>query len=234
MKGPAVSATAIYRPLATEDPTIHNLSPTVQEAQDLWHSDTFEDEMDSKQEEKFEYAKRLFKARIKYQKLFDEYRGNIVHGSSTLDESYYHFGDDDDSTREKERRNTSQVTTDIWGDEEDLASYWLLIRVNQLWMWTIGNKEHGQAEKFDYEKLAKANIKSDLLSTRAKDVLDELGILDATAQYQQDVQRAMMRSHVEAKSASEDLLWTDLSATHVINDIKRLNNIAERALASFQ
>ncbi|KAI8244721.1 Ankyrin-3 [Colletotrichum sp. SAR 10_96] len=53
-------------------------------------------------------------ARAKYHKLLDEYSGKIVHGSSTLDESYYHFGSDDDSLEDKDKRNRSQVVIERW------------------------------------------------------------------------------------------------------------------------
>ncbi|KAE9580146.1 hypothetical protein CGMCC3_g3834 [Colletotrichum fructicola] len=107
---------------------------------------------------KINYAEVLLEARKKYRKLFDEYDKEDeqnIHGSSTLDESYYHFGEDEDSTNDKIRRNESQVATDYWRKQQEKReeekweqdkqdkeeeSYWLLIRVNQLWIWTINNK----------------------------------------------------------------------------------------------
>lgn len=83
------------------------------------------------------FAKTLKSKRIQHQSLLDAYEEKIIHGSSTLDESYYHFGVDGESQKDKTRRNRSQVVTGRWKKEQKLGSYWPLIRVNQLWMWTI-------------------------------------------------------------------------------------------------
>ncbi|KAF3024990.1 hypothetical protein E8E14_013975 [Neopestalotiopsis sp. 37M] len=86
------------------------------------------------------YAKNLFEKRQRYEALLEEYKDKIVHGSSTLDESYYHFGEDESSLKDRKRRNESQVVTYSWLKDEKLGSYWPLIRVNQLWIWTIDDK----------------------------------------------------------------------------------------------
>ncbi|EQB56523.1 hypothetical protein CGLO_03466 [Colletotrichum gloeosporioides Cg-14] len=353
----------------------------------------------TEQGDEFKHAKTLEKAREKYQKLLDEYNGinKIIHGSSTLDESYYHFAEDSDSAKDRNRRNETQVATDSWREERDrkrrhqaepeqkktvkgqaeqkavleepeqaeerkdkeqmerkLGSYWLLIRVNQLWIWTINNKwlisasshpiddsenelfqgildhleklgeaggsdlqpgstaemsqliidycvdyyerkpkahegerpeecklgnfpsirqtfsksinsiardetnmfeklskltrdlrqilsdntiDHNGAVKLMDDELARATVEAEDLSCRVKDILDELSILEATVQYQQDVQRAMKNSaarkakikqDAEKRVGKETVLETELTATYIINDIKGLGSVAQR------
>ncbi|KAL3292491.1 1-alkyl-2-acetylglycerophosphocholine esterase, partial [Colletotrichum asianum] len=243
--------------------------------------------LETKKEHKHEYdegsnyAKRLMKTQDTYQVLLDEYKGKIIHGSSTLDESYYHFGDDPGSIEDRMRRNKTQVVTEIWRKKR-LGSYWLLIRVNQLWIWTINNRwlisasshpiDDGENELLNdvldrlekdreaggsilqqastaemsqlivdfcvdsYEQkpkeLAEATSRADDLSCRVKDILDELSILESTVQCQQDVQKAMRKKGTKKENEKRETAEMDLTATYVINDIKRLNSVAERVLAA--
>ncbi|KAK1953533.1 ankyrin [Colletotrichum sublineola] len=102
----------------------------------------------SEETKKLKYKDMLVEARKKYEELLNEYSGKIVHGSSTLDESYYHFGTDQESLHDKDKRNSSQaqnrgqIQKDLSQGEEqqNLGPYWLLVRVNQLWIWTIDDK----------------------------------------------------------------------------------------------
>jgi hypothetical protein len=75
--------------------------------------------------------------------LLEAYQGcrYPIHGSSTLDEWYYHFGSDENSVMDRNSRNESQVTTRcLLGDTSvEERETWPLIRVNQLWIWTIAN-----------------------------------------------------------------------------------------------
>lgn len=60
--------------------------------------------------------------------------------SSTLDEWYYHFDPDDpESMEDKVKRNGSQVVRNYLPEADVKKNHWPLIRVNQLWAWTIGN-----------------------------------------------------------------------------------------------
>ncbi|KAJ4195704.1 hypothetical protein NW755_001867 [Fusarium falciforme] len=81
----------------------------------------------------------------------------VIHESPTLDEWYYQFATDDESQKDRRRRNKSQVVTKAieWNkstkdsdktpkksDEEgkgNEAENFKLVRVNQLWAWTIAN-----------------------------------------------------------------------------------------------
>ncbi|KAI8266742.1 hypothetical protein K4K58_009250 [Colletotrichum sp. SAR11_239] len=216
----------------------------------------------SDQEKEFKHAKKLSKARKTYQKLLDEYRGKIVHGSSTLDESYYHFGEDPESTKDKTRRNKSQVVTESWQKDTKLGSYWLLIRVNQLWIWTINNKwlisasshpiDDGEDELLNgiLDRLEKQReaagsgsqpgsteemsqlIIDYCLSSKVKDILDELSMLETIVEYQQDVQKAMKRKYAPRANGKPNILETEYTATYIINDIKRLYSVAERVHAA--
>lgn len=86
-----------------------------------------------------------------YDRLDDS--GNfVVHGSPTLDEWYYQFATDDSSKEERDRRNKSQVVTGAMKGRETTKAIvqcteegkrkpgeWTLIRVSQLWAWTISD-----------------------------------------------------------------------------------------------
>ncbi|KAF4949398.1 hypothetical protein FSARC_13488 [Fusarium sarcochroum] len=96
---------------------------------------------------------KLGLSRETYDKLLDCYEGKVIHGSATLDESYYHFtmsqkkqdepqGHQKSPSQEKDRkrRNESQVVTKhIHGKNVPKRSSWTLVRVNQLWVWVVGN-----------------------------------------------------------------------------------------------
>ncbi|KAI1097263.1 hypothetical protein F4804DRAFT_328090 [Jackrogersella minutella] len=69
-------------------------------------------------------------AKKKYEDLFDSSKGQVVHGSPTLDEFYYHSAS---------RRNEIQAITEMLHPEKRALSRTLL-RVNQLWIWVIDNK----------------------------------------------------------------------------------------------
>ena len=64
----------------------------------------------------------------------------VVHGSRTLDEYYYQFASDKDYQQEDiDKRNRDQVVT-RWlhrGKKIDELHSWVLLRVDQLWLWII-------------------------------------------------------------------------------------------------
>lgn len=85
------------------------------------------------------------------------------------------------------------------------------------------------------------------LSNDIKDIRDELNILKATAQYQQDVQEALYMSQERTRVNQEGVpianqkgplmdriqrLQANLSAAHVVNDIKEMDNVADRIQAA--
>ena len=84
---------------------------------------------------------RLKKAKGRYKELIRQYRGEVVHGSPTLDEAYYHFASDPQSDANRRNRNETQVVTKSLRSAEKRGdkhlSYWKLLRVNQLWIWVI-------------------------------------------------------------------------------------------------
>ncbi|KXH30275.1 hypothetical protein CSIM01_12630 [Colletotrichum simmondsii] len=84
--------------------------------------------------------KALRTEKYKYEQLLSTYREGVIHGSSTLDEWYYHFASDQEASKDRKARNESQVVTKgLPGKIED-KDFWPLIRVNQLWIWTIAIK----------------------------------------------------------------------------------------------
>ncbi|KAI2611831.1 hypothetical protein GGR54DRAFT_340844 [Hypoxylon sp. NC1633] len=84
-------------------------------------------------------------------KLMESYENSVIHGSATLDESYYHFSQGDKAQKDRLRRNGSQVVTkqlessceDTEQDQQcegEQVACWPLLRVNQVWIWTIDEK----------------------------------------------------------------------------------------------
>lgn len=101
--------------------------------------------------------------------------------------------------------------------------------------------EHNEAVQIMNEELADATIEAEDLSSRVKDILDELSILEATVQYQQDVQRAMKKQDAQKAMKKQDaqgavrrqnVLETDLTTTYILNDIKGLGSVAQRVHAA--
>ncbi|KAK0381850.1 hypothetical protein CLIM01_00749 [Colletotrichum limetticola] len=98
----------------------------------------------------FQTAKKM------YESLLKEYSESTVHGSPTLDEWYYHFAKgDDEAAKDRLVRNKSQVVTEYLngGRKSEQNEYnhgssastsssgeLALLRVNQVWIWTIGKK----------------------------------------------------------------------------------------------
>lgn len=83
---------------------------------------------------------RLHIEREKHQSLLRDHERQTIHRSPTLDEWYYHFDPSDpESTKDKEERNKSQVVQNYLPNDVKKKSHWPLIRVNQLWGWTLGN-----------------------------------------------------------------------------------------------
>ncbi|KAE9580141.1 hypothetical protein CGMCC3_g3833 [Colletotrichum fructicola] len=87
------------------------------------------------------------------------------------------------------------------------------------------------------DKLGKTTIEAKKLSEKVKDILDELSILEATVQYQQDVQRAMRRQNIPKPMSKRDIqkakikqndLETGITTTYIINDIKGMESVADR------
>lgn len=74
-----------------------------------------------------------------YQRLLDAYAGKVVHGSQTLDESYYHSLTDPDAISDMARRNRDQVVTKRVQSfpYKNQKKPWTIIRVDQLWIWVI-------------------------------------------------------------------------------------------------
>ncbi|KAK1488528.1 hypothetical protein CABS01_02158 [Colletotrichum abscissum] len=94
-----------------------------------------------------------------YKSLLEAYEAHspqsVIHKSPTLDEWYYHFAKNQKSADDRDHRNRNQVVTKYWRREEtreqtgqsevsSMASGFTgeltLLRVNQVWIWTIGNK----------------------------------------------------------------------------------------------
>lgn len=83
---------------------------------------------------------RLYEERNKYQSLLSDHENQIIHRSPTLDEWYYHFDTHDpESTKDRDQRNESQVVHKYLPKGDKKQTHWPLIRVNQLWVWTLGN-----------------------------------------------------------------------------------------------
>lgn len=90
---------------------------------------------------------KLKEAHKDYEGLLESYKGTDEqqHGSPTLDEWYYQFAQDDkEAIDDQKQRNKSQVVSKYLKETEDEGStlkpgQWTVVRVNQLWIWTISN-----------------------------------------------------------------------------------------------
>lgn len=87
------------------------------------------------------------KERVKlHSALREAYPDDAVHHCSTLDESYYHFDvNNEEAEKIQKHRNKTQVVTRAAENAGQAAlqdknedSYWPLLRVNQLWIWAVG------------------------------------------------------------------------------------------------
>lgn len=79
----------------------------------------------------------------------------VIHGCPTLDEAYYHFAEDKVSKDDQEYRNRNQVVTKQLNNEnprnqapnqrllesEVKVESLPILRVNQIWIWTIANSK---------------------------------------------------------------------------------------------
>lgn len=83
---------------------------------------------------------RLRHERKNHRRVLTDHESQIIHRSPTLDEWYYHFDHSDpESEKDKDQRNESQVVHKYLPKDAQEQSHWPLIRVNQLWAWTLGN-----------------------------------------------------------------------------------------------
>lgn len=73
------------------------------------------------------------------QGLFNAYKNSVIHQPTTLDEFYYQFASDKDSVEDRNTRNKDQVVTKYLrrGVDMEKERFWPLLRVSQLWIWTI-------------------------------------------------------------------------------------------------
>lgn len=73
-----------------------------------------------------------------HQELLKAYKNHVIHFSPTLDEYYYQFATDQESEKDRCSRNESQVVTKSLLERREKGSdSWRLLRVNQLWIWTL-------------------------------------------------------------------------------------------------
>ncbi|KAI1775281.1 hypothetical protein F4818DRAFT_441378 [Hypoxylon cercidicola] len=82
----------------------------------------------------------------KSKRLIAAYKRSVVHSSATLDEAYYHFEAGEMKAQgDRYHRNRTQVVTKQLEQKMPEGSqhpmeHWPLLRVNQIWIWTIANK----------------------------------------------------------------------------------------------
>ncbi|KAM0497316.1 hypothetical protein ACHAP8_006806 [Fusarium lateritium] len=90
-----------------------------------------------------------------------------IHSSPTLDEYYYHFRMSGKSREQRVARNETQVVTkELYKSGEKGEKVWTLLRVNQLWAWTIGE---------EWLITASSCASSDVETRFVKDILEHLG-----------------------------------------------------------
>ncbi|KAG4261539.1 hypothetical protein FPRO03_11556 [Fusarium proliferatum] len=103
-------------------------------------------------------SQELRNAHAYYESLMQSYEGQQQHGSPTIDEWYYQFAPDDEKAMEdQKKRNESQVVSKYLGEDKDAngnveRNQWTVIRVNQLWIWTISKNWIITAASFPFDK----------------------------------------------------------------------------------
>ncbi|KAJ4315375.1 hypothetical protein N0V84_008384 [Fusarium piperis] len=105
------------------------------ESDDKRTKDPLDDEKKVQEEKKVKNEINMRK------ELFTAYEDSVIHQPTTLDEFYYQFASDEDSVRDRNSRNKDQVATKYQlpgGTEKE--RFWPLLRVSQLWIWTIDEK----------------------------------------------------------------------------------------------
>ncbi|KAK1536613.1 uncharacterized protein CCOS01_01933 [Colletotrichum costaricense] len=156
------NASALYMPFLSFSPYRKEEQPS-KEGQ---HSNQSTGTPDvSSTDNKYHLTRRegLAKQRRRRQQLFEHYKDHPMHCSPTLDEFYYQFGADETSLEDRDARNKDQTVTKYLHPKgvEELDS-WSLLKVNQLWIWTFGEKwmitstsciESNDANKFVLEIL---------------------------------------------------------------------------------
>ena len=80
-----------------------------------------------------------------YKRLLDVYNEKVIHGSRTLDESYYQTTPDKDAKDDMAERNKDQVVTKWARSNRNGGEIsWTILRVDQLWLWVIDPSKASQ------------------------------------------------------------------------------------------
>ncbi|KAM0214133.1 hypothetical protein ACHAQI_003756 [Fusarium lateritium] len=179
-----------------------------------------------------------------YQELLVAYNGLVIHESPTLDEWYYHFAKDDQkSVNDRNTRNQEQVVTKFLKEREKAKKYESNAEgrdeTTLFQMLRRGAIDGGESQDTadleepttslpdEYtdrgtvgeEKMRESIKLAEKLVADINDVRDELNILKSAARFQKKVQIDLAGNN--AKS-------TNLSADYVENDIKEMDDVAER------
>ncbi len=65
-----------------------------------------------------------------------------MHGTRTLDEYYYHFCMDSKSEESIQAHNKDQILSKVLHKDLNDRKSWILINVDQLWIWVLSTGEH--------------------------------------------------------------------------------------------
>ncbi|EWG52286.1 hypothetical protein FVEG_16962 [Fusarium verticillioides 7600] len=100
-----------------------------------------------------------------FNKLLQAYKDDALHRSATLDESYYHFGSDEASREDRDNRNKEQIVTKyLKGQIGESDHAFTLIRVKQLWVWTILDEWVVTATSHAVDELQEDDLPRDFLN----------------------------------------------------------------------
>ncbi|KAI8197296.1 Ankyrin-3 [Colletotrichum sp. SAR 10_76] len=143
-----------------------------------------------------------------------------------------------DIVEKLKNKNLDQLDdTAVRKTQEERDEAYLFDRFSELRERLRSKSQTGSAENNQIsldDQLAEATREAEKLSRNVRDILDELSMLQATVQYQENVQKTMNKQSIRLAShnGTEDILETSITATDNINDIKRLTIVAERILAT--
>ncbi|KAI1503431.1 hypothetical protein F5X99DRAFT_425633 [Biscogniauxia marginata] len=127
-------------------------------------------ESEEVESEEKDHLSQLNKKRDEYNDLLSLYDNKEIHGSRTLDEFYYQFNSDQGyKQKDIDKRNRDQIVTKwLHDDLGNTPTSWILLRVDQLWLWIItpdtiiSSSTHRQ----DYRE----DVVNSSVSSRLKDV----------------------------------------------------------------
>ncbi|KAI8725570.1 hypothetical protein NCS52_00128400 [Fusarium sp. LHS14.1] len=165
-----------------------------------------------------------------YRGLLKCYEGEVIHGSTTLDECFYGFStlaqQQESLHGDRPQRSDHQaVIKTIHPEGVAEGSDWALVRVNQLWIWVVGHKWLITATTHPIDQAEGAFL---------TDALDHIERQAAWARSPHEMAKVVFACCVDAydRPPKPKLYETDHSIRQILSD--SIKNIARKDVSLFQ